>query len=139
MIKTFVYGFLIPALLIPVFLSWFMHFDVFSEALGDANGWLGYWGGYLGALMGAITVFIATSLQLKSQEKLHKETLNGQMESIKITDRQQRELAIANLRINKIDSVVQELIHLNILNFERFNILTTYNYYNDLVMENEKD
>lgn len=128
---------IILAIITPIFLSVFMHFEIFSKALGDANGWLGYWGGYLGAIIGAITVFIATSLQLKSQKRLHKETLDVHISSMKesawLNDQQQRQLTISNLRINKIDSLVQELIHLNILNSDRFNILRQCNYYNHLV------
>lgn len=121
------------AVLIPIFLSLFMRFEIFEKALGDANGWLGYWGGYFGAIIGAVTVFIATSLQLKAQKSLQKETLEVQLESMiesaRLNDKQQRELIISNLRINKIDSLVQELLHLNILNFEWFNILRQYNYH----------
>ena len=141
--KVFGVVVIILAIATPIILSVSMHVDIFSKALGDANGWLGYWGGYLGAIIGAITVFIATSLQLKSQKKLHKETLKVQIasieESARLADQQQRELTISNLRINKIDSLVQELIHLNILNSDRFNILRDCNYYNHLVkVDDEK-
>ncbi|MDR4928269.1 hypothetical protein [Peribacillus simplex] len=134
-----VFGVVVIILVIatPIILSVFMHAEIFSKALGDANGWLGYWGGYLGAIIGAITVFIATSLQLKSQKNLHKETLVVQKasieESARLNDQQQREFTISNLRINKIDSLVQELLLLNLKNSERFNILRECNYYNHLV------
>ncbi|MFY0800938.1 hypothetical protein [Peribacillus frigoritolerans] len=135
--KVFGVVVIILAIATPIILSVFMHAEIFSKALGDANGWLGYWGGYLGAIIGAITVFIATSLQLKSQKNLHKETLDAQIasieESARLNDQQQREFTISNLRINKIDSLVQELLHLNLLNSERFNILRECNYYYHLV------
>lgn len=134
-----VFGVVVIILVIatPIILSVFMHAEIFSKALGDANGWLGYWGGYLGAIIGAITVFIATSLQLKSQKNLHKETLELQKSSVeisaKLADQQQRDLTISTLRINKIDSLVQELMYLETLNTDRFNILRSCNYYNHLV------
>lgn len=140
-------GVVILAIGTPIALSRLMHNELFSNSLGDANGWLGYWGGYFGAIIGAITVFIATSLQLQLQKSLQKETLEVQLESMiesaKLNDKQQRELTISTLRVNKIDSVVQELLHLNILNFERFNILRQYNYYDcvekNLVMKIKRD
>lgn len=131
------------AVFTPIFLSLFMNLEIFSKALGDANGWLSYWGGYFGALIGAITVFIATSLQLKAQKSLQKETLEVQLESMiesaRLSDKQQRELIISNLRINKIDSLVQELLHLNILNFEWFNILRQYNYRYNLAKKKKEE
>ncbi|MBG0918936.1 hypothetical protein [Exiguobacterium sp. SRB7LM] len=128
-------GAVILIVLTPVILSLFMHVEIFSKAIGDANGWLSYWGGYFGAIIGAVTVSIATSLQLKAQKSLQKETLKVQLESMiesaRLNDKQQRELIISNLRINKIDNLVQELLHLNTLNFEWFNILRNYNdHYN---------
>ncbi|MGE8079037.1 hypothetical protein [Peribacillus loiseleuriae] len=135
-------------LLIPVIIAWFMHFEVFSYALGDANGWLGYWGGFLGASISAATVYIVTSQQVKAQKKLHEENLVEQIrlheinlekqreiqmesitESAKLSDRRQRELIIANMRLDKIESIVQELMIIQGVSSERFNILRTYNQY----------
>ncbi|MGE6376599.1 hypothetical protein [Peribacillus muralis] len=153
-----VIGIILIILLIPIFITILMHIDIFSGALGDANGWLGYWGGYLGALIGAATVYIVTTMQLQTQRKLHEENLKAQIrlneesikeqlrlhnsnieqqrelqsKSIKINDSRERELIIANLRLNKIDSLIQELILINRLNSERFNILRSYNFYNDM-------
>ncbi|MBD8847319.1 hypothetical protein [Priestia megaterium] len=148
--KKFLLWGLIIAIITPIAIAYFMHKDIFSRALGDANGWLGYWGGYLGALIGAATVYIATRQQLETQKKLHMESLEKQtelhrdnliqqkelqLESIRIgaeqNDERQRDLLIVDLRIKKIDSVVQDLINLNILNWERFNLLSEYNGYND--------
>lgn len=144
-------GIIFIILLIPIFVAVLMHIDVFSRALGDANGWLGYWGGYLGALIGAATVYIVTTMQLRTQRKLHEQNLKEQfdlhnsnlvhqrklqMESIKISadinDLRERDLIIANLRINKLDTIIQELIIVNKLNSDRFNILNTYNQYNHI-------
>ncbi|MDH2363779.1 hypothetical protein [Priestia megaterium] len=135
----------LAVLLIPIAIAFFMHFKVFSHALGDANGWLGYWGGYLGVLIGAATVYILTHKQLKTQEKLHKGALtsqlklhkenlehqkNLQMDSIKVSadmnDQRQRDLIIANLRIEKIDKLVVEIINVSGMISERFNILRDY-------------
>lgn len=148
--KKFLLWGLIIAIITPISIAFFMHEDIFSRALGDANGWLGYWGGYFGALIGAATVYIATRQQLETQKKLHMESLEKQtelhrdnliqqkelqLESIRIgaeqNDERQRDLLIVDLRIKKIDSVVQDLINLNILNWERFNLLSEYNTYND--------
>ncbi|WP_243495775.1 hypothetical protein [Priestia aryabhattai] len=147
----FLLGGLIIALIIPIFIACFMHFGVFSHALGDANGWLGFWGGYLGALVGAATVYILTRQQLKTQRELHTETIEGQtklheenlihqrklqMESIEISadmsDQRQRDLIVANLRIDKVDKLIQEIISLNGIISERFNVLRRYAEYNDL-------
>ena len=159
--KFLIWG-LITVLITPISIALFMHGDIFSKALGDANGWLSYWGGYLGALIGAATVYIATRQQLKTQEKLHAESLKKQtdlhkdnliqqkeiqLESIRMSteqnDDRQRDLLIVNLRINKIDNVVQDLIKINILNSERFNLLSRYNQYNnwkkDLVIRINKE
>lgn len=133
----------------PILLSVFMHLDLFSKSLGDANGWLSYWGGYLGALIGAATVYFVTNIQMKKQTELHQETLkiqtelhnknlieqrNIQMESIKesahINDLRQRDLVIAELRINKIEKIINDLIKLHGYNSDRFNIFRTYNQYN---------
>ncbi|MEO2222657.1 hypothetical protein [Priestia megaterium] len=146
----FLLGGLIITLIIPVLIACFMHFNVFSHALGDANGWLGFWGGYLGALVGAATVYILTHQQLKTQRELHKETIEGQtqlhqenlihqrqlqMESIEISadmsDQRQRGLIVANLRINKIDNLMSEIITLNGVVSDRFNALRKYAEYTD--------
>ncbi|MFC4322617.1 hypothetical protein [Litchfieldia salsa] len=138
-------------LVIPLCISFLMHLNVFSKALGDANGWLGYWGGYLGALIGAATVYLLTNKQIQAQKELHKETLNGQLklhesnliqqrklqmdsieESAKVNDQRQRELIIAQLKISKIELIIQDLITIQTLSTERFNSLRHYNQYNVL-------
>ncbi|HAW4413306.1 TPA: hypothetical protein JLW60_004688 [Escherichia coli] len=156
--KNVLYGLLLCLVaLIPIALAHFMHKPIFSTALGDANGWLGFWGGYIGAIVGALTVYLVTSKQLEAQRELHNETLvtqtklhetnmieqrKLQMESIhesaKLNDLRQRELIISNMRIDKIEMIVQDLISLNIINFERFNIIRTYNQYNSRIKEIEK-
>lgn len=149
--KYLIAGILFFVLIIPIIIALLMHKDVFSGALGDANGWLGYWGGYLGALIGALTVYIVTRMQLETQRKLHEKNFQEQldlhnsnlehqralqMESINVSadinDLRERDLIISNLRINKLDTIIQELINLNKLNSDRFYILSTYNQYNHL-------
>lgn len=133
----FLLGGLAIALIIPVLIAYLMHSNVFSHALGDANGWLGFWGGYLGALVGAATVYILTRQQLKTQKELHDQNLQYQkelqMDSIKVSadmnDLRQRDLIVANLRIDKIDKIIQDIIALNGIVSERFNVLSAYAQY----------
>lgn len=159
---------LVLVAIIPIALARFMHNPKFSTALGDANGWLGFWGGYIGAIVGALTVYLVTIKQLETQRILHNDTLKTQtklhnealvtqtdfhknnmieqrklqmesiQESAKLNDLRQRDLIISNMRIDKIEIIVQDLISLNIINFERFNIIRDYNQYNARIKEIEK-
>lgn len=71
-------------------------------------------------------------LHLSSFEEQKKLQMESITVSAKLNDKRQRELIIANIKFNKIESIIQELIILNGLNTERFNIIRTYNQYNHI-------
>ncbi|MEK4670663.1 hypothetical protein [Niallia sp. FSL R7-0271] len=131
------------AIILPLLLAIAMNSEIFSKALGDANGWLGFWGGYLGAIIGAITVFVLTMLQVSIQRQLHKETLDAQIklnrDTLKESDLRQRQLTMANLRINKIENIIQTIIILNSLNMERYSILFRWNEIKKEIKSIKKD
>lgn len=140
--------FLVIALILPLILSFTMHMDLLSNALGDANGWLGFWGGYLGAIIGAITVAVVTSIQMKGQRELHRETIKEQRdlqiqsinEAAELNDKQQREIAVNNITLQKLDIITEHLIELMELNTTRFNLvrrIIEYNNYNEQILNDK--
>ncbi|MFJ6414443.1 hypothetical protein ACIQLG_16810 [Terribacillus saccharophilus] len=140
--------FLAIALVVPLVLSFTMHVDLLSKALGDANGWLGFWGGYLGAIIGAITVAVVTSIQMRVQRELHRETIKEQRdlqiqsinEAAELNDKQQREITVNNITLQKLDIITEHLIELMELNTTRFNIvrrIVEYNNYNEQILNDK--
>lgn len=116
----------------PFFVGHFIKEDFFSFAGGSTDSWISFWGSYGGALIGALTVYLVTSLQIKSQRDLQIQLIKTEHDNA--INRENRSLYL-NQQYEKIEDSFAKIDEIILLYTKLNNSVSSFVFYRELLKD----